>query len=157
VLLGGVTNVAEWLEFAKIVQGFPALRAGIVIQNMAGLEAAAAMSDAGAMLWIDLDALVKSAYGLLPEPTFSSSIVRDYASRGLIEDGVSMIERPFLCGLLDALADKARQGATIGVDCTKAGDLASIESLYRKGFRRFSVSTGQSAVVRLKLGQTAVT
>ena len=69
-MLGAATNITEWLEFAKISQSFPAVRAGVVIQNMAGLEAAAAMSDAGATIWIDLDALVKSAYGLPPEPMF---------------------------------------------------------------------------------------
>lgn len=157
VLLSGITTGAEWQEFAKIVQDFPALRAGFVIQNMAGLEVAAGMSDVGATMWIDLDALLKSANGLLPEPALSNSIVRDYARDGLIDDGASMIARPFLSGLLDALAARASQGAMIGVDCAKSEDLALVEALYRKGFRRFSVSTGQSEVVRLILGQKAVT
>ena len=156
VLLAGVSTQAEWREFAKIVENFPPLRAGFMVQNVAGLETAAAMTDADTAIWIDLDTLVKSAYGLLPEPILSSSVVREYASSGFIEDEESMIARPFLSNFLDVLAERAKQGATIIIDFTRFGNLELIETLFRKGFRKVGVSKAQSEVVRLVLGRGAV-
>ena len=154
-LLGGVTDSLEWKRYQAEVASTSSLAAGIVIQNAAGLEAAPAMVETGAVLWIDLDEIVDSAHGFVPKAYISSSVLEDYVDQGLMAGNPRRKLRPFLMSLLDALMAVREASERVGVLLSSDVDPAMVRGLYAQGFRLFSVPPGQREMLRLVLGQAS--
>jgi pyruvate,orthophosphate dikinase len=154
-LLGGVTDVAEWLQYRTEVALMPSLSAGLVIQNAAGLEASPEMVATGAVVWIDLDEVSHSAHGFVPKAYISNAVLEDYVERGLMTSNPRQKLRPFLASLLDQLIATPGAAEKAGILCSSDVDPGLVRVLYGKGFRRFSVPPGQREMLRLVLGQAA--
>ena len=154
-LLGGVTDGLEWKRYQTEVASTSSLSAGVVIQNAAGLEAAPAMVETGAVLWIDLDEIVHSIHGFVPKAYISNSVLEDYVDQGLMADNPRRKLRPFLTSLLDALMAVRGAVERVGVLLSSDVDPGMVRELYARGFRLFSVPPGQREMLRLVLGQAS--
>lgn len=154
-LLGGVTDTAEWIRYRDEVAPFPALSAGLVIQNASGLEAAPEMLATGATMWIDLDEVTHSAQGFVPKGYISNAVLEDYVEQGMIASNPRQVLRPFIAAMLDRLAATPDAAEKVGILCFSDIDPGLVRALYDRGFRRFSVAPGQREMLRLVLGQAA--
>lgn len=154
VLLGGVTDVAEWTEHRREVAAFPALEAGVVIQNVAGLEAVPQMlSQEGGRIWIDLDEVIDSSHGFLPKAYASPAVLDEYVSQGKLGSHPRKVLKPFLAELFAKAAEIRDQ--RLGLLCPSDCDSELLQALYGFGFRTFTVPPEQRDVVRLLLGKAA--
>lgn len=155
VLLGGIVESGEWRLFREEVARFPALRAGVLIQNVAGLEQAPAMLADGAQLWLDSDELIPSAYGSVSVPNVAGAVLDEYVAQGAIAARPDASLRPFLRTMLQALAAAQGGRGTLGVAFGAQVQPEFAGELLRLGIHRFSVPPEQRDMIRLVLGQQA--
>ncbi|ACK52337.1 pyruvate phosphate dikinase PEP/pyruvate-binding [Methylocella silvestris BL2] len=155
VLIGGVTDVGEWRRFRNEAEAFPNLAAGVTVQNVACLDAAPAMLAEGATLWLDMDEILLSAHGFVPEHYLVATALDDYVHQGLMSANPRSALKPFLASLLNRLANASDAAERVGVDCGAGCDLGLLRALYREGFRTFGVPPCNREVVCLVLGQEA--
>ncbi|MCG5237357.1 pyruvate, phosphate dikinase [Xanthobacter oligotrophicus] len=154
VLLGGVTDVAEWTRYRRDIAAFPQLEAGVVIQNVAGLEAVPAMlAQAGGRIWIDLDEVIDSAHGFLPKAYASAAVLDEYVAQGKLGSHPRKELKPFLAALFQQAA--AQGDERVGVLCPADCDGTLLEWLHAHGFRLFSVPSEQRDLTRALLGKAA--
>lgn len=158
VLLSGVTEPDEWCRFARELEAFTALRGGVSIQNAAGLAVAPEMLEQGACVWLDMDEIIRSSHGFHSERYFSSASFDDLVQQGVLGSNPRTALKPFLQELLLRLGQRVTPNtATVGVDCSLVNELAVVQSLYRFGYRQFSIPARHWQTVRLGLGHAAAT
>ncbi|PWR21674.1 pyruvate, phosphate dikinase [Zavarzinia compransoris] len=155
VLLGGTTDIAEWRAFKAEIASFPALDAGLAIQNAAALEQAPQMIEDGAFLWLDMDELLSSSHGFASERLLPADVLADYVGKGLMAGNPRAVLKPFLARLIEALGGLPRTARQVGIDAAGGSDPALLKQLHGLGFRLFSLPPGQLGVARLVLGQQA--
>ncbi|WP_437882766.1 pyruvate, phosphate dikinase [Pseudomonas sp. LRF_L74] len=155
VLLGGVIEAGDWTRFHAELAAFPALRGGLAIQNVAGLSGAPQMLASGACLWLDMDEILRSSYGIPAERYFSLATFEELVSEGALESNPRTQFKPFLQALLGQLLEHPEAAERVGIECPQPITLESIETLYRQGFRHFSVPPRWEQLVQLRLGQLA--
>lgn len=152
VLVGGMTDVAEWRRYRAELAAFPALESGAVIQNAAGLEALPEMlAEPGGRFWIDLDEVIYSSHGFLPKAYLSSATLDDYVAAGAFSAHPRKVLKTFLRGLIEAVAGDPR----VGVLCPADLDADLLRWLHGAGFRAFATAPNQRPAFRLLLGQAA--
>ena len=157
VLLGDVSDINEWRRFQQVLGSYETLSAGVAVQNIAGLDAAHAMSADGAAIWLDIDELIRSSHGFLSELRLASATFDNYVENGLMTSNPRAVIKPFMAQLLATLGAHSRNGngGCVGIDLGTACDPQLIVTLYNLGFRNFSVPANQIELVRLLLGQAA--
>jgi len=156
VLLSGVTEPGDWQRFRAELSAFPALSGGLALQSVAGLSSAPQMLEHEASLWLDMDEILRSSYGLPAERYFSLATFDKWVEQGMLESNPRKHFKPFLEALLIKLGQEPGAHERVGIHCPYPVSLESIETLYSFGFRHFSVPLRQWQAVRLKLGQAAV-
>ncbi len=152
VLVGGMTDVAEWRRYRGEVAAFPGLESGAVIQSAAGLEALPEMlAEHGGRFWIDLDEVIYSSHGFLPKAYLSSATLDEYVTTGAFSAHPRKVLKKFLRGLIEAVGGDNR----VGVLCPADLDPTLLCWLSGLGFKAFATASGQRPVFRLLLGQAA--
>jgi pyruvate, orthophosphate dikinase len=153
VVLGGVTSPGEVRALKALAPD--GVGVGVVAQNMASLAAAVELSEACAVLWLDIAEITRSYYGFASPLSLADDVFEVYSTDGMIENNPRGVVAPMVADALAALTRASRvDAARIGVDCGNAVWAPSlISELYRTGIRRFSLVPSHAAGVRLTLGQ----
>lgn len=155
VLLGGITDAAEWRRYLEDVSSFKNLEAGVVIQNAAGLEAVPDMlAQPGGQIWIDLAEVIDSAHGLVSEAYASAPVLDEYVEQTRMASHPRKVLRPFLAALFEKAA--AAHDRRVGILCSGGCDGDLLQTLSSFGYNRFSVPPEQRDLVRALLGQASV-
>jgi pyruvate,orthophosphate dikinase len=155
VLIGGITDPAEFKRFRDLVVEFDQLSVGAVIQNAAALLAAPSMLDQPCALWMDLREITRTFHGFPDGLSFADDVFDSYAAEGYVAVNPKTDLAPFLLqGLANVVASaRDKQGVRLGIDCGSAVAPAIVEKLYSAGYRSFSVFANQYPVMRLMLAQ----
>ena len=152
VLLGGVTDRLEWETYRTEVMGFGTIEGGVVIQSVAGLDAAPQIAADGATVWIDLDEVIHSAHGFVQKAYISATTFDEYVGQARVQTNPRRALKPFLADMLRRAAEgEGFKGVLLGSDI----EPALVGHLYRCGFRAFSAPPAQRELTRLLLGQAA--
>ncbi|MGY0484388.1 pyruvate, phosphate dikinase [Endobacter medicaginis] len=150
VLLGGVTDFAEWFAFEEIAGPLATLSTGIVVQNPAGLEVADRIATAGGVVWTDFDEIVNASSGLPQRAYLSDATLVDYVEHGALSVNPRRKLRAFLEPLFGAAI---RTEGFVGCLFSSDFEPELLQQLHRIGFRRFSVPASRRPLARLLLGQ----
>jgi pyruvate,orthophosphate dikinase len=154
ILLSGVTEPTEMAVFRNDVALASGVAFGVVVRSFAGLENFAARSEPQTDVWIDVDAIVRSAYAFPSELFSAQGSFASYLARGSLTIDPQTTLAPFLetsLGKLIRSTGPERVGAILGAASPR--DAAS--TLYALGYRRFAVLAGARERLRLHLGRTA--
>jgi pyruvate,orthophosphate dikinase len=126
-----------------------------VVRSFAGLQNFAHAAGEDFDIWVDVDAVVRTAYGFPSELMAARGVFADYRERGYFEGDPQMTLAPFLLASFAELL--ARAGATrAGVLCGSSvqGEIAT--SLYGLGYRRFCVPANDREQLGLRLARAAI-
>jgi pyruvate,orthophosphate dikinase len=155
LLLSGVTEPAEVEAFRRIVADANLPRTGAVARSFAALHNFAATRTESLEMWVDIDAVVRSAYGFPSELMSAPGVFSDYARRGFLTTDPQQVPAPFLLTALAALL--ARIGPDhVGVLFAADAEKAMLKALYALGFRRFCVPVNNREQVALLLARAAI-
>ncbi len=154
VLVGGIVDMAELVSISAIAESAGNIRTGAVIQNLPALIAAKDWRGARYPVWIDINEIIRTAYGFPAEIKQSPSTLDEYEQAGNIAR--NPYRQPFaLVG--DSLEQLLVRAETddhleIGVNFTSEILQDMLDGLYRIGFRRFSMLPSRRDENRVSLG-----
>ena len=117
------------------------------------IDAIAAASD---VVWLEIRSLQAAMFGLPPRLLLTAEPLDGYLRRGLLACDPRTTLDPSVERLLAGVAT-APGPARVGVRL--AGEVSEqvVTQLYRLGFRRFAISTGETRPLQLALGKAATT
>ncbi len=155
LLLSGVTEFAEVEALQRELDAVNVRVGGAVVRSFAAVHNLAERSGAGFDIWVDVEAMVRAAYGFPSELMSAQGVFSEYARLGYIASDPQLTLAPFLSAPLEALLSgmgSERAGALFGA----GAPTSMLAALYRLGFRRFCAPVNDSEQISLRLARTAL-
>lgn len=155
LLLSGLTDVGEIAAFRRDVAAFAVPETGAFLRSFAGVQNFAESGDGDTTIWVDVDAVIRSAYGFPSELMAARGVFADYCERDLIGQNPQSALAPFLVACFAALLRRAGPART-GAVCATAVEGTIATTLYSLGYRRFAVPANDREAVCLGLARAAI-
>jgi pyruvate,orthophosphate dikinase len=155
LLLSGLTDGSEMAAFRRDVAAFAVPETGAFLRSFAGLRNFADAGPPETTIWVDVDAVIRSAYGFPSELMAARGVFADYRERGLIGENPQSALAPFLVACFEALLHRVG-AARAGAVCASAVEGTIATTLYALGYRRFAVAANDREPVCLGLARAAI-
>jgi pyruvate,orthophosphate dikinase len=149
-----VTECAEVDAFRRGLSGNGLPAAGALVRSFAGLHNFAQGRDDDFEIWVDIDAVVRTAYGFPSELMSAQGVFSEYRERGYFTTDPQRTLAPFLLAAFEALLRRAgsdRAGVLAG-----PGAEAMLVALHSVGFRRFCVPVNEREQLFLRLARATL-
>jgi hypothetical protein len=127
---------------------------GALVRSFAGLHNFAQQGGDAFDVWVDVDAVVRTAYGFPSELTSAQGVFADYRQRGYFTTDPKQTLAPFLLAAFDALLGRIGAGRAGVLGGTVAE--AMLVALYGLGYRRFCVPIDERERLYLRLARAAI-
>jgi hypothetical protein len=128
---------------------------GAVIRSYAGLYEFASTSDLETDVWVDIDSVVRTAYGFPSELFSARGAFAGYLKRGALRSDPQATLGSFVRASVAKLVEAAGT-RRVGVILGAASPLDAGSASYDCGCRRFAVLAGGRERLRLQLARDAV-
>jgi pyruvate,orthophosphate dikinase len=154
LLLSGATECAEVDAFRRDLTESALPLTGALVRSFAGLHNFAQQGGDAFEVWVDVDAVVRTAYGFPSELMSAQGVFADYRQRGYFTTDPQQTLAPFLLAAFDALLGRIGAGRAGVVGGTVAE--AMLVALYGLGYRRFCVPINERERLYLRLARAAI-
>ena len=155
LLLGGVTEFAEIDGFRRDLHGIDFPTVGAVVRSFAGVQNFSLFYGEDVEVWIDVDAVVRSAYGFPSELMAARGVFAEYRERGCVTIDPQVTVAPFLLAAFEALLQRVGPKRA-GAFCNPSEESETMTALYAIGYRRFAVPANAREQVCLRLARAAI-
>jgi pyruvate,orthophosphate dikinase len=155
LLLSGVTELGEMEAFRAAFAGVGQPAAGAFVRSLAGLHNFASAGGDAFDIWVDVDAVVRAAYGFPAELMAARGVFADYRERGYFAHDPQRTPPPFLLAAFATLLDRVGPDR-VGVYCGSSAQGEIATALYGLGYRRFCVPANDREAVCLRLARAAI-
>jgi pyruvate,orthophosphate dikinase len=155
LLLSGLTEFGELDAFARATSraGTPAI--GAFVRSFAGLHNFAHSGGDGFDVWVDVDAVVRTAYGFPSELMAARGVFAEYRERGYFQGDPQTTLAPFLLASFSALLERLGvRRACVYCSSGAQGEFARL--LFDIGYRRFCVPSNEREQLALRLARAAI-